>query len=377
MAGWARLCSVVCWAGLLVGCAHAPRQTKFMASLPGVTMSTDELRARVFELGRRESALVEEAVYNIYNSTEELPVRRTAVTWGLKAIPSVQEATMHPDPLVAFGDQWALALQTEAFAREGPGRERLGAAYVFVERAAQKMEYECEQVAALVFPSGAAGPRQRVHDWARANPITAATFARPSAGAAWPGAMKDKDHSALGFIASTDDRLTLLSARMEMMNETLLDRVRWTTELIVADALGTGNVARFLDSAEAVVDKEHDKLVEDISEQRDQLFAQLDQQREAAFGNIARERADIFEQVAGERAAIAAQADALLKNVKTDTRALIDRTLLYIGVGAALLIVLAALALWIVWHSMRRPRGPERRDRRRIPASEPLTAPTA
>jgi hypothetical protein len=377
MAGWVRLCSIVCWAGLVVGCAHAPRQTKFMASLPGVAMSTDELRSHVFELGRRESALVEEAVYDVYNSTEELPVRRAAITWGLKAIPSVQEATMHTDPLVAFGDQWALALQTETFAREGPGRERLGDAYVFVERAARKMAQECEQVAALVFPKGAAGPRQKVEAWARANPITAATFARPSASAAWPGAIESKDHSALGFIASTDDRLTLLSARMQMMNETLLDRVRWTTQLIVADALGTGNVAGFLDSAQAVVDKEHDKLVDDVSEQRDKLFAQLDQQREAAFGDIARERADIFAQVADERAAIAAQADALLKTVKTDTRALIDRTLLYVGVGAALLIVLAALAFWIVWRAMRRPRGPERRERRGIPASEPLTAPTA
>jgi len=348
-----------------------------MASLPGVTMSTDELRARVFELGRRESALVEEAVYNVYESTEELPIRRAALTWGLKAIPSVQEATMHTDPLVALGDQWALALQTEAFAREGPGRARLGDAHVFVERAAQKMARECEQVAALVFPNGVAAPRQKVESWARANPITAATFARPSASAAWPGAIESKDRSARGFIASTDDRLTLLSARMEMMNETLLDRVRWTTDLIVADALGTGNVARFLDSAQAVVDKEHDKLVDDVSEQRDQLFAQVDQQREAAFDSIARERADIFAQVADERAAIAAQADALLKNVKTDTRALIDRTLLYIGVGAALLIVLAALAFWIVWRAVRRPRRPERRERRGAPAAEPLTARTA
>jgi len=373
----ALLCSLACGAALIVGCAHPPKQTKFMSSLPGVTMSTDELRARVFELGRRETALVEEAVADAYNSTRDPRIRRAAVSWALKAIPDVQEATIHSDPLVALGDQWALALQTEIFAREGPGRARLGDAYVFVERAAQRMARESEQVATLVFgPSNVVKARDRVREWAQNNPITAATFARPSAKVAWPRALVGEERGALAFIATTEDKMTLLSARLEMMNETMLDRVRWTSELVVADALGTENVASFLDLTRGMVDDEHDKLIADLAQQRDQLFAQLDGQRRAAFGDIARERAEIFERVATERAAIAGQADALLEQVNATTRALIDRTLLRVGIGAAALIVLAALAVWIVWHPSRRPRRPERRTRRGAPVLEPVTDPT-
>lgn len=187
--------------------------------------------------GPQESALVEEAVANGYNSTAAPNIRRDVITWGLKAIPDVQAATVHEDPLVALGDQWALGLQTEAFAREGPGRARFGAAYVFVERAGRQMAYESERVATLVFgANGVASPRDQIVRWAQANPIASATFARPSASTAWARALGGKSHSALGFIASADDRLTLLSARMAMMNDTLLDRVRWTSELIVRDS---------------------------------------------------------------------------------------------------------------------------------------------
>ena len=38
------------------------------------------------------------------------------------------------------------------------------------------------------------------------------------------------------FIASTEDRLAMLDARLEMMNKTLLGRIRWTS---AADASRT------------------------------------------------------------------------------------------------------------------------------------------
>jgi hypothetical protein len=345
-----------------------------MASVPGVKMSTGELRERVLELGRRQSALVEEGTSNAYNGTADPRVKRAALSWGLKALPDVQEATLHTDPLVALGDLWALSLQTQTFVRTGPGRERLGDAAIHVERAADQMVRESEEVAALVLGAdGLAGPRGRVQNWAAAHPITSGTFARPSASVAWAAAMGgNQSRGALGFLASTDDRLSQMAARIEMMNQTMLDRVRWTSELVVQDALGKENITGMIDEVRLMVAQQQENLMRDLDDQRQQLFADLAKQRSAVFRDIAFERAAIFTSVAGERAAITARADELLQGVNTSARGLLHGTLLRLGLGAAALIVLAAAAAWFVVHALRRrPEGPRRT--RLEPAPGPAT----
>jgi len=338
-------------------------------------MSIAELRQRVIELGRRETAMVEEAVANAYDSTEDPNVRRAAISWGLATIPDVQAATLNADPLVALADLWALALQTGTFAREGPGRKSFGEAYVFVERAGREMARESDRLGVLVFGSNdVAKRRSQVEQWAEAHPITAATFARPSASVAMSRALGGEEHGARAFIGSTEDRLTQLDARIEMMNDTLLDRVRWTSELLIRDSLGAESVASMLKMVSAIVAKEHQEIVRDVADQRDQIFAQLASQREATFGDVARERAEIFTQVAGERAEITAQANLLLQQANADASGLIDRALLRVGVGAALLIVLAACAVWILRHTSRRPGGHAHRGA--PPSLGPVTQPT-
>jgi hypothetical protein len=356
------------------GCAHQPRQTKFMKSISGVTMSTSELRERVYELGRRQSALVEEATINAHNSTADPKVRRAVISWVLKALPDVQEATLHPDPLMALADLWALAYQTEAVARQGPGRERFGDAHVFIERAAQQMARESEDLATLAMGAqGLAKKRARVQAWAAANPITSGTFARPSASVVWADALGGDPRGARGFMASTEDRLTEMGARMEMMNQTMLDRVRWTSELVIADALGKENVSAVLDEVRTLIASEQAKLIRDIDVQRRQIFADVAAVRADAFRDIARERDAIFDRVAGERAAITSQADTLLEEADTRARGLVHGALWRLGVGAAVLIVLAAAAAWLVAHALRRrrPEGPRGAPRRFEPASAP------
>jgi hypothetical protein len=341
-------------------------------------MSTGELRQRVFELGRRQTALVEEAVANAYSSTADPNIRRAAIEWALVAVPEVQEAALHTDPLVALGDLWALGLQTETFAREGPGRTRLGPAYVYVERAAGQMTRESESLAMVVFGADLPGPRDKVEQWARDNSITSGTFMRPSASVAFPRALGGEKKGAFAMLASTDDRLTQLSARIEMMNATLLDRVRWTSELLIRDALGADSAASMLDNVAGLVDKQRQSIIKDLTEQRDQIVAEVSRQREAAFADIARERTEIFAKVRDERAALTTDADRLLQQANANVRGLINRTLLFIGLGAALLIVLAACAAWIVRNTTRRPRRPAGQARRGAPPTfGPVGAPTA
>lgn len=372
-------CAVIAVIAALAGCAAIPRQTEFMKSVPGVNMSTSELREHVIELGRRESALVEEAVVDVRDGTTDPAAWQAALSWGLAALPDVQEAALNADPLVAFADLWALALQTEAFARNGPGRKRLLEGYIFVERAARDMAKECEKVAALVFGAqDVPRLRGRVQAWVDKNPITAGTFARPTASVA-PGlaqAANEQPRSARAFIASTEDRLALLDARMEMLNKTMLSRIRWTSVLLIQEALGTDDVAQLIRSLEAFVGQEREQIVQDLDRERKLVFANLDGQREAAFGDISKERAAIFKQISGERTAIMTEADQLLQKAQADARGLVDRTLIRVGVGAAVLILLAALAFWVVWHFSRGPRSPRGHAHRRPTHLGPASAPT-
>jgi hypothetical protein len=339
---------VVWWAVLwmLAGCAQVPRQTNLMAKVPGVDMSTAELRERVLELGRRQAALIEEGVGDTYESTEDPKTRRAAMRWGLAVIPDVQEASLNGDPLIALADLWALAFQTEAFAANGRGGKYLGEARGFVERTARQMARESEELAGQVFGPDVPRRRAQVKRWADANPITAATFARPTASAVLAGTLSDQRPSARRFIASTEERLAQLDARLEMMNKTLLNRIRWTMQLLIEDALGTADVASMVGELQQFADLERQRINGDIDRQRVEIFDQ-----------VSRERAQIFQDVASERTAITGVANQMLAQANADARRLIDRTLLRLGVGAAVLIVLAALAAWIVWHTSRGPRG--------------------
>jgi hypothetical protein len=330
------------------GCARVllPRQTQLMSSVEGVTMSTAELRERVLELGRRHTALIEEGVAEAYVATKDPEIRRAVINWGLAAIPDVQEASLNGDPLVALADLWALAMQTEAFSRDGPGRKTLGEANLMVEKTAQQMTRETEKLAELVFGGqGVPHRRSQVKRWADANPITAASFARPTASAVLAKAVGREPQGAMQFIASTEDRLAMLDARLEMMNKSMLGRIRWTVQLMLEDALGAEDVATLTADLKTFVDRE-----------RQLAFESVGQERAAIFGQVGEEREAIFKDIAHERAAITAEANSMLEQATADARGLVDRTLWRLGVGAAVLIALAALAFWIVWHLTHRPR---------------------
>jgi len=318
-----------------------------MSEVPGVKMSTAELRERVLELGRRQAALIEQGVGDSYETTEDPKTRRAVMTWGLAAIPEVQEASLNGDPLIALADLWALAMQTEAFVANERVGKYLGEARGLVERTARQMASESEKLAGQVLgPADVPRRRAQVKRWADANPITSATFARPTASAVLARTLSDERPSARQFIASTEERLAALDARLEMMNTTLLNRIRWTMQLLIEDALGTADVASMVAELQQFADLERKRIIGDIDRQRVEIFDQ-----------VGSERAQIFKDVASERTAITAVANQMLAQANADAHRLIDRTLLRVGVGAAVLIVLAALAAWIVWHTSRGPRG--------------------
>ncbi len=335
--------------GLVTACASVPRQTRVM-SVANVEMSTDELRQRVYELGSREEGLVLDAIARIYARSTDLRIRRAAIDWGLAAVPAVQDATLRPEPLVAVIDLWALALQTENWAREGPGRARLGEGSSIVEQASREMASECEQLGKLVLGGSAAKQdeaRHRMERWAAENPITSAMFDRPSASVAWSGAFVEDQRSALAsFVINTDQRLDLLGQRVAMLNRNVMTRMRWTLELLLQDSLGKENVAALLDEG-----------IHGLATQRRALLADMERERLALFAQITSEH----EAITAEANALVAQTDsrvnALVAQTDARARALIDRLLFGAALVGASLILLAACAIWVLRHGARRPPG--------------------
>ncbi len=346
--------------GLVTACASAPRQTKVM-SVANVEMSTDELRQRVYELGSREEGLVLDAIARIYARSMDLRVRRAAIDWGLAAVPAVQEATLRPEPLVAVIDLWALALQTENWARDGPGRARLGEGGSVVEQASREMASECEQLAKLVLGGSAARQdeaRHKMERWAVENPITSATFDRPSASVAWSGAFVEDQRSGLAsFVVNTDQRLEMLSQRVAMLNRNVMTRMRWTLELLLQDSLGKENVAALLEEGIHGVAAERKALLADMDRERAAIFAQITSEREA----ITAEANALVAQTDSRVNALVDQTDArvnaLVDQTDARARALIDHLLVGAALVGALLILLAACAIWILRHAARKPPG--------------------
>jgi hypothetical protein len=340
---------------LAAACASAPRQTKGMA-LANVEMSADELRQRVYEIGTREEGAIIEAVTQIHVSTGDLGTRRAAFYWALAAVPAVQEATLRPEPLVAVIDLWALAIQTERWARDGPGRAPLGEGWVFVDQAARDMATHCEQLDQLLLGGRSAAKhdetRRAIERWAAQNPITSTTFERPSASVAWSGAFADDRRSALtSFVVNTDQRLETLGQRIAMLNRNLMTRMRWTLALLLQDSLGKENVAAVLDQA-----------AHDLEAQRGALLADIDRERAAIFAQVSRERTAIGAELNGLVADTDARLDALVSRTDARVNALVGQTdararavIDHLLVGAALvgtfLIVVAAVATWLVRRS--------------------------
>jgi hypothetical protein len=355
--------SIVCCTvmGLVTACASAPRQTKGM-TLAQVDMSTDELRQRVYEIGTQAEGAIIDAVAKIHVSTRDLGTRRAAMYWALAAVPAVQEATLRPEPLVAVIDLWALAIQTESWARDGPGRAGLGEGWSVVNQAARDMATRCEQLDQLLLGSRSAAKhpetRAAIERWAAQNPITSSTFERPSASVAWSGAFAEDQRSALAsFVVNTDQRLDVLGQRVAMLNRNMMTRMRWTLELLLQDSLGKESVTAVLD-----------KAVHDMEVQRGALLADMDRERAAIFAQISRERTAIGAQLSGLVADTDARVNALVSQtdakvnalvVQTDARAraVIDHLLVGAGLVGALLILLAAIATWAVRRSTPRPPG--------------------
>jgi hypothetical protein len=90
----------------VLACQSVPRQSEFLASAH-LDISAGELRARTYASGRVFALRIEEVADSVLTVTRDPDTRRNALLWKTSAIPSLQEATLAPDPLIAAMDLYA------------------------------------------------------------------------------------------------------------------------------------------------------------------------------------------------------------------------------------------------------------------------------
>lgn len=307
---------LVAAAALIAGCSAVPRQSGYLATSP-FAISSSELRARTYATGRGLALRIEAIADSVLVATSDPAVRRNALRWKSTAIPSIQEATLVPDPLIAAMDLYAYMVQTHAYFSHGDGAELFGAEQAIVNARLPELF-----VAARTFAQRVVGEHDvgiavaDIERWARDHPVRGPTFQRESLVGDWADAFATKGAGALATLGRADESLSEIAERLQFINESLLKQVRWTVELAASDALRPEDLAamRSLVASATALTREMPAL---LRAERAALVAAM--QAELATG-----LADVDRQRAATIAALRAEVATSLRDVDRQRLATLD-----------------------------------------------------
>ena len=286
---------VVVWLLPLVAgaCFRVPQQSASLASLQATDVTASGLQMRVYEAGRHFSSVIEAAADTISARSHDPTVRRNALRWKIAAIPLIEEASLRPDPVVATGDLWAFTRQLSDYFDRGDGRDAFGDLQPLAVAAVDTLERLANGLAVRVIGEQRnAEAQQRLRAWADRHPLRGPDLARESILSSNMEALSITETSLTGTVASLQRNLIGVSNRLGYLNEGMLKRVLWQSELTAGEL-----VPPLLDSGRAAVQR-------NLSVQGKRLLASVDLERIATFADIARERVAVLDRVSSERAAV-------------------------------------------------------------------------
>ncbi len=363
--------------------AGRPRQSGLQQRLGGSSVSSTELKVRVYTLADRLAGMVENAADRIREESSDPGVRHRALIWKADAIPEIYRAAFWPDPLASSLDLWALLRQMELYFEEGAGRETFGPEQSIALDTVKKMEALGEEMAASVvrFPERLARLRNAVDTFGRSYPIEGNFSSRRSVGAHVAEFFDPGSQGAFSAIGEAADMVSDVSVRLNTYATTLPRQARWQGELLVNGVLQSAEATQTLKELNAIGDtaRRADALLGDVpgtveaaiaparealAGEREAVFASVDRQRLALTDSLTKERqtlvaaietqrAAVMADVARERAAILSEADAIARRALSDVsgraRGVVDyvfwRLMILLGVAALLAVVAYRLAV--------------------------------
>jgi hypothetical protein len=353
----------------VLACQSVPRQSALLASTQ-LEISGGELRARTYASGRLLALRIEEVADSVLTVTRDPDTRRNALLWKTSAIPSLQEATLAPDPLIAAMDLYAYSVQTQEYFERGDGVHMFGTEQPIVLAVIPKLV-----VGTRDFAQAVVGERRvdlavaDVDRWARAHPARGKHFLRESLVGAWAEAFGSKGSSAFATLGRVDQSVEEIAERLQFINESMLKQVRWNAELVASGLARPED----LEAARTLLARTNDLIarlpnfmsaeraavLEAVSAERIAALRDIDRQREATIGALQGERAIILDAMRAERIAAIAALDSIVRRSMHDSAGLIDHVFARLAqvLGATLLFVgVAGFLAMQWWVSLNRPR---------------------
>jgi len=296
-------------------------------------ITPSQLQVKVRALADPFSGLIEEVVWELWETDQDPAWRQTTLIWQINVVNAVQRATFQPVPLAALFDTWALVEQLRDYAEDSARLDRTDEQVKIVLNAVNKMEASILKIAIEAGgEEGAENARRLIREWADENPIDkfATRASTESELAHWTAR---GNMGAMATVKSLGASLDDVMARLDLYSEYIPKQAAWHAELVAGrvvepsraeQAFGDLNltaaafdrIASSLEGYPDVVADERRIVLDTVEREREQVLAELlgkiaelelfiqDQRIDFVENQLRVERESIFEAIAAERAII-------------------------------------------------------------------------
>jgi len=237
---------------IVAGCGGTPEQTAFMESQENVAMSATELRVRLYDFADIFSGNVEMTADGIYASTDDPVIQRRALQWKISATAEIYQAAFGTDPLGAYTDVWAFTKQMLYFLDTGAGQDLFGDQQADAVATARILERRIHALGVMASESGdISGLEENLEPWVKKHPLRDLQFTRESTTPFWAEYVASGG-GAMAAVGRMEESIQDIIARMDIMSENMRKQARWETQLLMSEALVTGEIGEFLARIDSV-----------------------------------------------------------------------------------------------------------------------------
>ena len=218
------------------------------------------------------------------------------------------------------------------FLDTGPGQDLFGDQQADAVATARILERRIHALGVMVSESGdISGLEENLEPWVKKHPLRDLQFTRESTTPFWAEYVASGG-GAMAAVGRMEESIQDIIARMDIMSENMRKQARWETQLLMGEAMSTGEIGEFLariDSVEVNIDR-----IRIVLEDLDPILARQVAALMITGGELVkRERELANESWEVEREILFARVEALQK----ETFALMtaERTLILLEVEAA------------------------------------------
>jgi hypothetical protein len=303
-----------------------PAQTTLMSTAPNIEMSTVELRLRVYGFAEEFVNGIVRAADRILESTEDVGISRNALRWKINAMITAQLTAFSLDPLAAFYDMWALAIQMRQFIESGAGKDAFGHHQPIALETVRGLEDRAYEFAASISMTGEVPDsiRREVEAYAAAHPLTDMSLVRGTATDEFASELAGDRTSGLAALGDLNVQVGDLTERMKYYAASLPAQFRWQSELLFLDIISDDQINEFLDDVETV-----GEAAERLAVLADSVPALVDAQARAAIGAMSIEVASSLREVDRQRLetldALTAERIAVMEGLTAERLAVMEQ----------------------------------------------------